>query len=180
MKKLLFLCSLIAIPNLIYAQQKKKATGPIIKDFGTVYQVENPDFKTDTNRVYRVVFDIYNSPDDPSMLNSQINTLARFLNMHAQAGVPKENLKVAGVLHNKASKDALNNETYKEKYGVKNPNIPLLNALEEAGVDIYMCGQSINARGLDRKRLAKPIQVGLSAMTIILSLQSEGYQLIKF
>lgn len=176
----LFSCLLITTPLLVFGQQKSKKTGPIIEDFGGVYAVENPDFKTELNKVYQVVFDIYNSPDDPSKLNPQINTLARFLNMHAQAGVPKANLKVACVFHNKASKDAMNNEAYQAKYGVENPNVLLLKALDKAGAKIYICGQSISARGIDRDWLAKPVKVGLSAMTIILSLQSEGYQFIKF
>ena len=100
--------------------------------------------------------------------------------MHAGAGVPIEQLHIAGVVHNKATHDVLDNVGYREKYGVDNPNLPLLVALEEAGVAVYICGQSISARGVDRTEIHKSVGVGLSAMTIILSLQSDGYQLIKF
>ncbi|MEM6377015.1 MAG: DsrE family protein, partial [Bacteroidota bacterium] len=72
------------------------------------------------------------------------------------------------------------NEAYREKFGVDNPNIPLMEALEKAGAEIYMCGQSINARGIDPDRMAAPVKTALSAMTVFLSLQNEGYQLIKF
>ncbi|MCB0846861.1 MAG: DsrE family protein, partial [Bacteroidetes bacterium] len=89
-------------------------------------------------------------------------------------------LKVACVFHNKATWDAVNNEAYKEKYGVDNPNEPLMEALDKAGAEMYICGQSVYARGVDRERLAEPVKVGLSAMTVILSKEAEGYRLIKF
>jgi intracellular sulfur oxidation DsrE/DsrF family protein len=155
-------------------------TGPIIENFGQVYAVPTPDFPTDTAKVYKVIFDIHGSPDKADQINPQLNTLARFLNMHAQAGVPAKNLHVACVFHNKATWNAANNEQYHEKYGVDNPNIGLMKALEKAGAELYICGQSVYARGLDRERLAEPVKVGLSAMTVILSYTQEGYQLIKF
>jgi intracellular sulfur oxidation DsrE/DsrF family protein len=164
----------------LQAQQGERTMGPVIKDFGPTFKIDNPDFKTDPNKEYKVVFDIHNSPEDPSAVNPMINTLARFLNMHAGAGVPLKNLKVVGVIHNKASKDAMNNEAYREKFGVDNPNIPLMEALEKAGAEFYMCGQSIYARGVDLERMAGPVKTALSAMTVFLSLQSEGYTLIRF
>jgi len=162
------------------AQDNTRQTGPIIQDYGPVFSVKNPDFITDTTKVYKVVFDIHNTPDDPTKVNPMLNTLARFLNMHAGAGVPLKNLKVVGVFHNKATHDVLENAGYQAKYGVKNPNLSLLTALNEVGAELYICGQSIGARGVDRTQIHNKVGVALSAMTVILSFQSEGYQLIKF
>ena len=125
---ILLCCSLTFV---LKAQETQRQMGPVITDFGPVFSVENPDFVTDTNKVYKVIFDIHNTPDDPAKVNQMLNTLARFLNMHAQAGVPLENLKVAGVFHNKATHDVLNNSEYQAKYKVPNPNLRLLKALEE-------------------------------------------------
>lgn len=169
--------------SLIYsfsALSQERSTGPLIDSHGAVYHVPQPDFPTNPDLVYKVVFDIYDSPDDSTKVNPQLNTLARFLNMHVQAGVPLENLKVAGVFHNRASFDVLDDAGYKTKYGVENPNTQLLQKLNAAGAKIYICGQSVYARNVDRSHLADSVQVGLSAMTIILSLQAEGYTLIKF
>lgn len=163
-----------------FAQKNNTQKGPVILEYGSTWAMDNPDFKTDPKVKYKVVFDIHNTPDDPSAVNPMLNTLARFINMHAGAGVPLKNLKAVGVIHNKASVDAMNNEAYREKFGVDNPNIPLMEALEAAGAEIYMCGQSINARGIDPDRMAKPVKTALSAMTVFLSLQSKGYQLIRF
>jgi intracellular sulfur oxidation DsrE/DsrF family protein len=158
----------------------QRITGPVIQDYGATFEVENPDFKPDPDQVYRVVFDIHSSPEDPAQVNPILNTLARFLNMHAAAGVPPENLKVAGVIHNQASKDALNNEAYRDIFGLDNPNLPLMEALTEAGAEIYLCGQSMHARGVPKEKMAKPVKTALSAMTVFLTLGSEGYTLIRF
>lgn len=174
----LFLCFLT--PQLADAQNGRRIQGPVIEDYGTTFAVDNPDFKTDPDKVYKVVFDIHDSPEDPASVNPMLSTLARFLNMHVNAGVPLENLKVVGVIHNKASKDAMDNEAYRQRYDVDNPNIPLMEALEKAGAEIYMCGQSINARGINPERLAAPVKTALSAMTVFLSLQREGYTVIWF
>ncbi|MEN0004585.1 MAG: DsrE family protein [Bacteroidota bacterium] len=177
MKYVLLLSSLLFALST-FAQER--STGPIIESQGAVFAVPSPDFKTNPDQVYKVVFDIYNTPDDPTKVNPQLNTLARFLNMHAQAGVPLKNLKVAGVFHNKASFDVLTDAGYQEKHGVENPNTPLLKELKAAGAQLYICGQSVYSRGVDREQMAESVQVGLSAMTVILSLQAEGYTLIKF
>jgi len=73
-----------------------------------------------------VVFDITDSPEDPSALNKSIETAARFLNMHGQNGVLKEQMKVALVVHSKASKDIITNEAYAKRYDTKNPTFLFL------------------------------------------------------
>lgn len=171
------LISLIAQTSLL-AQTKQ--TGPIIKDYGKVWTIENPDFKVDPTKEYKAVFDIMNSPESHESVNATIETAARFLNMHAQSGVPAENLKVALVVHNRASKDVITNEAYQKKYGVDNPNQELIKALMDAGGQIIFCGQSSLSRDFPREDLIEGVQLSLSAMTALIQLQDEDYRLIKF
>jgi intracellular sulfur oxidation DsrE/DsrF family protein len=154
--------------------------GPLIERFGAVYPVAHPDFATPTDLEYRVVFDLSHSPEDYSAVNPRIGTLARFLNMHAQAGVPQENMELALVLHGTAGKDALHHTAYHERFGVENPNLELLQALHEAGVQIYLCGQTASHRGYPREDLVSSVELALSAMTVFAVLQSQGYQLNPF
>ena len=163
-----------------FAQDGRRIQGPVIQEYGTTFAVEDPDFEINPKKKFKLVFDVHDTADDPASVNPMLNTLARFINMHAHAGVPLKNIQVAGVIHNKASKDALNNEAYRRQYGVDNPNIPLMEALEAAGAEIYICGQSINARKIDPDHLAAPVQTALSAMTVLVSLQAEGYAVIRF
>jgi intracellular sulfur oxidation DsrE/DsrF family protein len=157
-----------------------KEAGPAIGDFGAVWQIEAPDYKTITDQQMKVVFDIMNSPDSPEAINGSIETAARFLNMHTQAGIPLENLKVALVVHNKASKDIINNAAYRQRYGIDNPNEKMIQALLEVGTEIIFCGQSSLSRNFPRSETISGVQLGLSAMTALIQLQNQGYQLIKF
>ncbi len=177
-KYLSLLLFAFVLPIVLAAQDK--STGPIVKNFGAVWAIENPDFKVDTTKTYKAVFDIMNSPESHEAVNASIETAARFLNMHAQSGVPPENLKVALVVHNKASKDVITDAVYQKRFGTKNPNSDLIKALQDAGGEIIFCGQSSVSRGYPREELIDGVQLSLSAMTALIQLQNENYRLIKF
>jgi len=159
--------------------QTKKA-GPIITNYGKVWEIKDPDFIVDHAKEFKVVFDIMNSPEDYSAINATIETAARFLNMHAQSGIPKGQLKVALVVHNRASKDIITNAAYKKRYGTDNPNSELVKALLDTGGQIIFCGQSSLSRDFPKEELIDGVQMSLSAMTALIQLQDEDYRLIKF
>lgn len=161
-----------------YSQEK--TAGPVIENYGKVWAIENPDFKTDTTADFKVVFDIMNSPESHTEINRSIETAARFLNMHVQDGVPKSQLKVALVVHNKASKDIIENKAYQSRYGVSNPNYSMIKDLMDTGVEVILCGQSSKSRKFPKEELIPGVQISLSAMTALIQLQNKGYQLIKF
>lgn len=163
-----------------YSQSTTKDKGAIIPQFGNTYDIQNPDFKTDTSASFKVVFDVSKAPEDPSQLNPYLNTIARFLNMHYNAGVPIENLQVRTAIHGPASYGLLENKFYKEKFGVDNPNLKLLKALDEAGVELILCGQTAEARNINSARRLKLIDIALSAMTILSQSQMDGFALIAF
>lgn len=172
----LVVCVLVALP----LAGQEKATGPVIEQFGPVWQIPDATFEMDKHAEYRVVFDVMNSPEDPTARNPWMETAARFLNMHAQAGVSPSQLHVALVVHNQATKDLLKNEHYKEAFGVDNPNAPMLAALLEAGVQVILCGQSSRSRGVPLADTVPGTDLALSAMTALIELQNQGYRLIKF
>ena len=154
--------------------------GPVIADHGPVYEVPALDIPIDASREYRAVFDVSNALEADDAVNPKIVTVARFLNMHARAGVDAGNLGAAIVLHGGSGRYALDDEAYRERYGVDNPNLPLLEALAEAGVRIILCGQTAGFRGFAGDELAAPVQIALSAMTALIELQQDGYELIPF
>jgi intracellular sulfur oxidation DsrE/DsrF family protein len=171
---------MVALSLAISLTGQTQQSGPIIEDYGEVWTIPQTDYALDTKQTLRAVFDIMDSPEDPSALNRSIETAARFLNMHAQNGMAAEQLKVALVLHNKASKDILAHEAYRKRFGVENPNADLVKALLEADVQLIFCGQSSLSRGYPKEELLPGIQLSLSAMTALIQLQNEGYRLIKF
>ncbi len=172
--------SLLLFLILALGVAQEKQAGPVLEEYGKVWKVENPDFVTDTSMEYKVVFDIMESPESPAELNRSIETAARFLNMHAQNKVPKSQLKVALVVHSKASKDVIMNEEYRTRFGVQNPNYNMINQLMEAGVEVILCGQSSKSRDYPKEELIPGVKLSLSAMTALIQLQNQGYQLIKF
>jgi intracellular sulfur oxidation DsrE/DsrF family protein len=161
-----------------YSQVKN--AGPVITEFGKVWDIDKPEYPTDTTLVFRAVFDIMNSPEAPDQLNPSIETVARYLNMHARSGVPVDQIKAVMVVHNKASKDIMLPEVYRMKYGIDNPNYPLLLELHNAGVEIIFCGQSSLSRDIPKEKVMPEVQFSLSAMTALIQLQNNGYNLIKF
>ena len=135
----------------------------MIQGFGAVWDIPNPTYKTDTSAVFRAVFDVMNSPEDPSQLNPWI-----------------DQLQVALVVHNKASTDLLDSTHYQERFGVPNPNADLLRDLMDAGVQVLFCGQSSMARKVPIEDTIPGVQLSLSATTALIQLQESGYHLIKF
>lgn len=180
MKKTVSLLLLMSIIFSVPTFAQTKEAGPVIKNYGKVWKIDNQDFKVDPSKEYKAVFDIMNSPGSHAEVNKTIETAARFLNMHAQSGVPITNLKVVLVVHNKASKDLITHEAYQKRYRADNPNLELLEALMEAGGEIIFCGQSSLSRDFPKEELIGGVQIALSAMTALIHLQDEGYQLIKF
>ena len=169
---------LAAPPSL--AAQPAPATGPVIEGYGPVYEVPDPDFTTPRDGIQRVVFDVAQAAPEPDRVNARFETLARYLNMHARAGVPRENMKLALVVHGGASWEVVDDATYRDRFGVANPNLPLLEELDDFGVEILLCAQSQSSRGIRKSELASPVQQALSAMTALVALQERGYQLIAF
>lgn len=167
---------LLALP----AAAEEEFTGPAVEGYGPVYAIPDAVELGDPAAGVKAVFDISVGSEDPAALNIRIETVARFLNMHVAAGYPKESVVAALVLHGTAARDALDNNGYRKRYGVDNPNIPLLEELREAGVEVYLCGQSREHRGFAQEEIAAPVSVALSAITVLLAKQEQGYGLISF
>ncbi len=172
-----FLIPLVAVLPLATALSAQQSThaGPTIPFAGAVYSVD-ADLVTPVDQEYRVAFEIAGPARSPEQPNQSMNTVARFLNMHAQAGIPAAHVSGAIVAHGGASFELLNNEAYRAKHGVDNPNAELIRALIDAGQPVILCGQSAASRNISKEDLIPGVQVALSAMTAFLILQDRGYR----
>ncbi len=180
MQKYIVLFISILYVTISYSQEKNRVNGPIIKDFGQVYKIKNPDLLLEKDKNYKVIFDVYTDGKDHKKLNASVNTVARFLNMHAQNGIKKNNLDIILVLHGAATKNSLSDKAFKKEFKRNNPNTELIKALNKADVKVYVCGQSFAYKGYERNDLSKNVKMALSALTTLVYYQSEGYQLITF
>src|SRR5947209_19920563 len=60
-----------------------RKTGPVIKDYGAVFEVPSPDFPTPKDTTLKAMFIVGTGPESPTAVNDGVNAAARFLNMHA-------------------------------------------------------------------------------------------------
>lgn len=158
----------------VNASQAIFSTGPVFSDFGKHAKVEGVNIPADSE--FKVVFDVTKAAETGTV-NREIDSLARFINMHVAAGVRKENIHLALVVHGGATLDMLNDKAYRERFDTKNGSLPLLAALADFGVRMYVCGQSAAAHSVKPGELTDGVELALSAMTAHALLQQEGYTL---
>lgn len=84
------------------------------------------------------------------------------------------------VIHGPAAQFVINNDEYKKKFNVDNPNVPLFKELKEAGVKIFVCGQSLNKRNIPKENVTPEVLPALSAITTLTTYQLKGYSILKY
>lgn len=163
----------------IYSQEKA-STGPYLKKFGNSFNIENPDLSLDPEKIHKVIFDVYSDDSKKNVPNPLLITVARHLNMHGKQGVPLENLKTVLIIHGGATASVLNKKAFNETFDWENPDFELINELAEAGVEVYVCGQSVRARGKTKEDLNQNVKMAVSAITTLMNYQEKGYSIINF
>lgn len=176
MKKLTLILFLLVATISVDAQ---KAANPIIQNFGTIYEITDA-VNPDENIEYKIVVDLKTLQRDKESINPGLNNVARMINLHGLGGVKAENLKVAVAIHGGATDVILNNEAYQKKYELDNPNLKLIDELKEAGVELYVCGQSLLARKYELQEVNKQIKIGLSMLTVVTTYMHKGYHQMVF
>ena len=153
---------------------------PVIKNYGGIFEVSDAVEKPDPNLDYKIVVELVSGSDKASELNSSLNNIARLINLHAIGGVAKEKLTVVVAIHGEASYSIMDNEAYQEKYKTPNPNLGLYKELQEAGVKMFICGQSLIGRSIDRTKIVPQVKIATSMLTTLTTYQLKGYAVLKF
>jgi intracellular sulfur oxidation DsrE/DsrF family protein len=153
--------------------------GPAIPEFGKIADVKS-DQPIPAKAVFKVRFDI-GKGGKAGQVNRQLDTVARFFNMHVAAGMKEKNIQLAVVLHGKGAVDV----TRDEYYGTRNEhalnaNAKLVEALIAHKVKFYVCGQTAAYYGIEKEDLLSGVKLSLSAMTAHALLNNEGYALNPF
>jgi intracellular sulfur oxidation DsrE/DsrF family protein len=169
MRLFLSLPVLAILPWVAHADFSSFTTGPAIRDYGPVTDVEIT-MPVPKDAVFRHTFDVADPAEDGE-LNRTLVSAARFINMHARAGIAAERIEVAVIVHGKAIYDVS---------GDAPANAPLVAALVEHGVRIIVCGQTAAYYDVKTDDLLPGVQVALSAMTAHALLQQQGYTLNPF
>lgn len=177
MKKILTLFIIqTAMIALVNAQEK---VNPVIKNFGGIYDIPQATVKP-TLEEYNIVIDVVTNQGDKETLSYSLNNVARLINLHAIGGADPERINVVLAIHGPMTYSILNNEAYKEKFQVDNPNIQLIKELKQAGVKLTVCGQSLKGRQVNPEQVLNEVDIATSMLTTVTTYQLKGYALLKF
>ena len=157
------------------AQSPDFADGPLISGHGAHAPVEQTMSLPDSAE-FRIAFDT-STPAEDGQANRSLNSLARFLNMHAAAGVDAESMQLALVVHGRAVQD-FRASTAGDPHS--SATLDLLSALQPYSVRVILCGQSAAYYQVETGDLAPGVEMALSAMTAHALLQQDGYTLNPF
>lgn len=175
----LYLCvslglSLIAAP--VIAQVVRPVT---IAD--AYVPVPGGRFLADNRHVYRVVFEARGGADRPDHLVPAVNMAGSELNTLAAHGVRRSNVRFVVVFHTTGSNDAvLDNTHYRAKYGIDNPNLPVLAQLRREGVELYVCGQSLLSDHVPLEAVTPEVTIAEDGVVVLMNYGSQGYAQLVF
>jgi intracellular sulfur oxidation DsrE/DsrF family protein len=145
---------------------------PVAVDVPGAHELPDPTLD------YKIAWGIGQGADDlTTQINPTLPTIALYVNTLAKWGVPKAKRHIIVMFHQRSDDFdiVMGNAAFKAKYGKDNPNIALISALTNAGVEFRACGQAVVARKIDPKDVNPDIQVDLWAMTSFMNLQMQGY-----
>ena len=142
MKKISLVLLFLSIYCFVNAQTK---VNPVIKSYGTVFQLPNVDHKPDPSLKYKILVELTENASKPDSLNEYIEALATLV-----------------------------------KFKCDNPNLQLLKELMDSGVEFFVCGQTMQKRNINTKKLVPGTKVASAGLTAITTYQLKGYTMIKF
>lgn len=152
-------------------------SSPRIEGYGKIHFNKDLSFHPDVKKTYKLVFNIDNNAEKEGV-NMRLWKIARELNLLKAAGVPYQNVQIAAVVHGKAIAISLTDQAYEKRHQKKNPNTNLVKALDDAGVKLYLCGQTVAGMKIEQDELNPSWEVTLSALLTLPILESEGYLMV--
>lgn len=155
------------------------ARHPAIAGFGAITPLPQAANRPAPGEPIRALFDISSDAPGPGGVNRSLDKVARFLNLLASAGVEPEQAQVKVIVHGPATAMVMSDDAYRDRFGSANPHTPLIEALQDAGVELHVCGQALAGQGIAADAVASGIVVDLSAMTTLVLLQQEGWPVVS-
>jgi len=150
---------------------------PQVARYGGI--VRTPNAAEPPRRGAKIIFDI-TADGKPEELNKGLESVARYLNLNAEAGFKPADAKLALVLHGPATKAALSDSAYeKHTAAKKNPSLELIQELKACGVEVFVCGQALARNKFAPADVASEVSVAVSAMTVNVNKQQDGYSYVS-
>jgi intracellular sulfur oxidation DsrE/DsrF family protein len=153
---------------------------PVIKEARGYWPLPNAAVQPDKTREFKVIFDATRAGTKPEDVVPAVEDAAALLNQLGGTGIPAPQRKIAVIFHGPAVGGILDDASYKEKYGMANPNLKLIRALREAGAELFVCGQFLHFRQIDPAKIVQEVQLATSAMIVSVTYQNRGYALLQY
>ena len=153
---------------------------PAIPEASGYVHIAGAPFTPAKGDVWKAVFNATQGAPSPGDLVPALDNAASEVNALAVEGVPLANARFAIVFHGGALDGILDDAHYREKYGVANPNLPVLRKLKDSGTELYVCGQNLVAAHVDPKTLTPEVTVASDALLVLIALQQKGYAVLEF
>ena len=151
---------------------------PRIRSAGGVFALGADIDMPAADSMHRLVIDATADETTGGGVNRHLGIVARAVNLYALARVPDDKVRIAVVIHGKATPLVLSDASYREHFKKANPDAALIEELRAAGVEFFVCGQALRHRGYALTEVRNGVHVALSAMTKLVELQTSGYGLI--
>lgn len=169
---LLSVCSVLLVAAAPLGAQSGDA---LLKKFGNIAPVPNPSFAADKTVDYKVAWDVTAAPSKPDSMPAGLARPAGFLAQTDANGIDRTRVHLAIIIFGGATNAVLTNDAYKAATGVDNPNIALLQAMTDAGVQVIVCGQALAGRKILREQVLPFVKVATSATFARATLHAQGY-----
>lgn len=150
------------------------ATSPV-PNFGKITPLPNAPMQPDPKVEYRVAFNITKAAAKPDQVNPSLEKVARYINLLASAGVHPRRGNVLAIVHGPATDIVLEQNAFRRKHGLSNPNLALIRALTEAGVEVHVCGQALAGQQIAQADVFTGVTVDLSALVALTTLELKGW-----
>ena len=150
----------------------------LLRVVGKFKPIPKPEHVAPKSMVYKVSWDVTAGAEKPDSATNGFRVPANFLMMTDTSGIPRKNVHLAIIVHGTATRSLLQNDAYKAQTGVNNPNIPMLEALHAAGVQVIVCGQALLNRNVPREQLLPFVKVSISATLARAVLGAQGYTIM--
>jgi intracellular sulfur oxidation DsrE/DsrF family protein len=178
MKKLNTFIFLLIMSISLSAQTS--SSSPIIPEADGFITIPNAKLPLDKSHIYKAIFDATKAARDSAQILPALDMVGSELNAFGVSKIPVNHAKFVVVFHGSAINGILNNNEYKQKFGIANPNLKVLNELKKAGVKLFVCGQNLLEENIDSRTISPDVEVASDALIVSMTYQNNGYALLSF
>lgn len=166
---------MLMLPTAVFAQSgadviRQQAASPLAGEI---------TFPAAKDLVYRLAWGVNVGPAQADSVVPGFRQVANFLYVGDANGIPRSNVHLAVVIWGTATHALLKNGAYRAAKGADNASIPLLQALDAAGVQIIVCGEALINRKLSRDDLLPFVKIAPTATMALATLGAQGYTIMR-